>query len=220
MTPPRARAARGTFRERRCASAVWVARGRPPSLIPASVRSSDGEHPVQQYGRLTQVPQTASGCLYESAVIACPAVENDNGNAFGSTNAGQRATGSCAAGFAPRAAGPPERTCKSDGNWDSDITNACQRTHSHAKPARPSYTNGIRTGFHLACGVNAALYCTTGTADGNAIWDDTLASNPPSFATGTCAEGFYVRAGQPYRLCDITGTFSEVQNPCERTSGR
>lgn len=35
---------------------------------------------------------------------------------------------------------------------------------------------------------------------------------------GTCASGYYVEAGKPYRGCDITGTFTAVQNPCQRTA--
>lgn len=69
----------------------------------------------------------------------------------------------------------------------------------------------------MAVECHPARKCSGGEIE-NAIWVETAAADPPTIVEGTCASGYYVEAGKPYRGCDITGTFTAVQNPCQRTA--
>ena len=61
-----------------------------------------------------------------------------------------------------------------------------------------------------------ALKCAAIT-EGHVEWTETAATEPATIVEGICMPGFYVAAGKPYRACDITGSFTEIQNPCQRT---
>ena len=68
----------------------------------------------------------------------------------------------------------------------------------------------------MAVARHPARKCAGGV-DENANWPETTAADPPTIVEGTCTTGYFVEAGKPYRGCDITGAFTAVQNPCQRT---
>jgi len=87
----------------------------------------------------------------------------------------------------------------------------------HAPRVRSTYgvhgADEVRQGARLLR-LFSGRKCSGGELD-NAIWPEANAST--TIVEGACATGFYVVAGKPYRSCDLSGTFTEVQNPCKRT---
>ena len=49
------------------------------------------------------------------------------------------------------------------------------------------------------------------------MWQAATAGDPPTVVSGTCVSGYYVVSGAPYRGCDVNGTYTDVQNSCQRT---
>jgi hypothetical protein len=119
--------------------------------------------------------------------LACPALANANGTAYSAVAAGSVATGTCLPGFGPggSGSGSPTRACDLLGNWAATDTNPCQP---------------------LVCGART---------ESGATWPAATAASPAALVVGTCAPGFEVLAGAPYRGCDITGTLTAVENPCQ-----
>jgi hypothetical protein len=119
--------------------------------------------------------------------IRCPALRSYEGASYDAANAGVTATGVCLPGY--QANGPaPTLACSLSGEWASTTTDPCQQ-----------------------------IVCPAIADDGSTAWPSAVAANPPTLVTGSCLSGFYVMAGAPYRGCDINGTATPVQNPCQGT---
>jgi hypothetical protein len=117
--------------------------------------------------------------------IRCPALRSYEGASYDAANAGVTATGVCLPGY--QANGPaPTLACSLSGEWASTTTDPCQQ-----------------------------IVCPAIADDGSTAWPSAVAANPPTLVTGSCLSGFYVMAGAPYRGCDINGTATPVQNPCQ-----
>ena len=147
-------------------------------------------------GLYHQSPQPLRECLLSGqwsddvtnpcVPITCPALDNFNGNVFGSVPAGSAdVEGTCAPGFQLSGVPRPTMSCNEDGTWSGTVANACVQ-----KKCAP-------------------------TTEGGASWPETAAGNPPTQAVGTC-DSFHRAADgvPPYRGCNINGGFEEIKNPC------
>ena len=148
-------------------------------------------------------------------------------------------TGTCVAGY-DQTKPAPTRLCKSDGMWDSEVSNPCE----------PLFCTTSDTGFlaynaiwpeSLQAGLSTSGTCAEGSTgltsrsctlagewstpspvcvakecaaipdDGFSMsWPKTTADNE---AVGQCLTGY---EGTPRRMCDITGNWGPVEDPCTR----
>ena len=168
----------------------------------------------------------------------CPALLNNGHADWDSPNAvDQLVNGTCVAGYdttLPR----PQRMCKGNGQWATEITNPCQplfctKSSPSYSPFNAEWPESVQAGSSASGTCAAGYFGTTARAcslagewgtpspacqpiqcaaignDGaHSSWPQTQAGQS---ASGTCLAGY---EGAPTRLCSITGQWEEVSSPC------